>query len=276
MPESAAAVGAWFEGLGAADVAVGAGAAAEAGAGEAAIGGGLAAGAGAGAGEAGFGAGLAGFGADAELGAAGASFGATGAGVGGLGGTTLAEGAGAAGLAGGIGAGVAPAYGGPGTAGAGAGTDAITTAGGESFFDYLQSAFGKGSPVNAMFSKGGVGMGLMQVMSSMYGLEQSRKLQSMAKGPGTGATDAGMQAVQRSMAAQGYQGSGNMAAALQKYGTDAYNQNWQTAMAGATAQQAGVTGTMSSLGLLTAGLPNLFGWGGSSGSQTTPGTGGNP
>ena len=38
--------------------------------------------------------------------------------------------------------------------------------------------------------------------------------------------EAGLEAIQRSMAAQGYQGSGNMMAALQQYGTNAY----QTAM----------------------------------------------
>jgi len=36
--------------------------------------------------------------------------------------------------------------------------------------------------------------------------------------------EAGMQAVERSMAAQGYQGSGNMMAAMQKYGGQFYNQ----------------------------------------------------
>ena len=46
---------------------------------------------------------------------------------------------------------------------------------------------------------------------------------------------AGMQAVQRSMAAQGYTGSGNMMAALSKYGGDFYNQtmNQYAGLAGA-------------------------------------------
>lgn len=47
----------------------------------------------------------------------------------------------------------------------------------------------------------------------------SRDPSSITKDPGYGA---GLEAVQRSMAAQGYQGSGNMMAALQKYGSDFY------------------------------------------------------
>ena len=66
---------------------------------------------------------------------------------------------------------------------------------------------------------------------------------------------AGMQAVMRSMASQGYQGSGNMMQALSKYGADAYSGNLQQ-------QQTGLSNTMSSLGLLTAGLGNMAGWGG--------------
>lgn len=47
----------------------------------------------------------------------------------------------------------------------------------------------------------------------------SRDPSSITSDPGY---EAGLQAVQRSMAAQGYQGSGNMMAALQKYGGDFY------------------------------------------------------
>jgi hypothetical protein len=56
------------------------------------------------------------------------------------------------------------------------------------------------------------------------------------------------------MAAQGYQGSGNMATALSKYGADAYGANLQQ-------QQASLSNTMGGLGLLTAGMGNLAGWG---------------
>ena len=80
--------------------------------------------------------------------------------------------------------------------------------------------------------------------------------------------DAGLQAVERSMASQGYSGSGNMMAALQQYGGQAYQQQVQTlealsganATPGAGAQVAltglagGTTGLLSSLSLLAGGL----------------------
>lgn len=109
-----------------------------------------------------------------------------------------------------------------------------------------------------------VGSGL-NIASSIYAMsqaEQMKKLAAMAAARSTpwnssgggdlaaqqllalisGKTDvstlpgykAGEQAVQRSMAAQGYTGSGNMAVALQKYGGDFYNQ--------AVSQLAGLSG----------------------------------
>ena len=78
---------------------------------------------------------------------------------------------------------------------------------------------------------------------------------------------AGLQAVQRSMAAQGYTGSGNMMAALSKYGGDFYNQtmNMYGGFAGAgvnpgTGAQLGLQGqalgtnlAINSLGLMGRG-----------------------
>jgi len=79
---------------------------------------------------------------------------------------------------------------------------------------------------------------------------------------------AGLEAVQRSLAAQGYQGSGNMMAALQQYGGQAYanemnrlaglsGANLNPAAAGQlglTGSAQGMLGSMSSLGLLGGGL----------------------
>lgn len=89
---------------------------------------------------------------------------------------------------------------------------------------------------------------LMSLGSGLYGMEQSQQqqelmkqlaaqgnyggqyasqLSNLMKNPSSITSqpgyEAGMEAVQRSMAAQGYQGSGNMAAALQKYGGDFFN-----------------------------------------------------
>lgn len=112
-----------------------------------------------------------------------------------------------------------------------------------------------------LLQKGGVGMGLIQTLSGLYGLTESNKLKRQAAQPNL----AGEQAVQRSLAAQGYQGSGNMMAALNKYGG-------QWALDSQSAQQAALVGQLSSLGLLTGGLPQLAGWGSGTpvASATTP------
>lgn len=104
---------------------------------------------------------------------------------------------------------------------------------------------------------------LLSIGSGLYGLSESDKLKKLAAQSGQQADpfgpyragfgqqlqdlwqnpgnvtklpgyQAGEQAVQRSMAAQGYQGSGNMATALQKYGGDFFNN--------ATTQLAGLSG----------------------------------
>lgn len=158
-----------------------------------------------------------------------------------------------------------------GMGGAGADTAGIGTmagsgggAGGGGVGNFLSSVFGTGGGAG-----GGSGfgfnlgtaknaLGAMQVLSSLYGMDQSRKLSKKASSQAI--SNAGLQAVQRSMAAQGYQGSGNMMQALSRYGADAY-----TADLGQ--QQQALSNQMSGLGLLTAGFGNLAGWGGSTGGN---------
>jgi hypothetical protein len=75
---------------------------------------------------------------------------------------------------------------------------------------------------------------------------------------------AGEEAVRRQMAAQGYKGSGNTLAALQKYGGDFYNQTLNTygQLAGAgfnpaTAAGLGMSGTQSAIDLAGRSLGSL-------------------
>jgi len=254
MPETVAAIGVAFGGEGAA-------------VGAAELGAGAAAGA---------------AGTDAALAAAAGSFGSEAA-LGGLGaglagdaalGTGIAGGLGEVGAGAALGAGIGA--GGEGATGGGlssADTGALygpegygaqaspaelgAASGGANFFQQLSNIFTPGSGGSGgLFGKAGQGLGLVQVLSSLYGFDQSKKLQKASSAPGM--TAAGLQAVQRSMAAQGYQGSGNMAAALERYGAQTNVPN----IPGAT---AGITGQLSSLGLLTAGIPKLAGWG-----QDTP------
>lgn len=60
--------------------------------------------------------------------------------------------------------------------------------------------------------------------------------------------EAGRQAVERSMASQGYQGSGNMAAAMAEFGGDFYLKQLQ-ALSGARTQEMGAQTQMGQLGL---------------------------
>lgn len=90
---------------------------------------------------------------------------------------------------------------------------------------------------------------------------------SVTKLPGY---EAGLEAVQRTGAAQGYTGSGNMMLALQKYGGDFYNSTLNTlnslGQAGAPIQQGYKMGSTELLGNalnnLSYGATKLFGWGG--------------
>ena len=117
--------------------------------------------------------------------------------------------------------------------------------------NFLSSIFGgqSGIGLNAATMKNA--MGMMQLYSALYGMEQSKKLSSRASAQSV--SNAGLQSVQRSMAAQGYQGSGNMMTALSKYGADAYGANLGQ-------QQNALLNNMAGMGLLTAGMGNLAGW----------------
>lgn len=254
MGVMAAAAGEWIAGLGAA---------AEAGGGVAALG------------EAGAGA----------LGAAGAAevgAGALGAGAAGGAGLGLAGGAGAAaglGIEGasayGLEAGLAGGWGSLGAAdfGAGLGLSDAGALGGMGVFGDLAGSAGGGGLGSLFGSAGnylssmtpGKAMGAANMLTGLYGLTQQQKLRKQMQPPdprnlpGTPGYQAGLEAVQRSMAAQGYQGSGNMMAALQKYGGDAYQQNWQGNIASAQAGMSGLGGTLSAAGLISSGIPKLFG-----------------
>lgn len=137
----------------------------------------------------------------------------------------------------------------------------------------LSSLFGGSGLVEAagglggmMSGLGGLG-GITNVIGGLTGLFGSNRISNLAQLPSPGQVtsipgyQAGLDAVQRSMAAQGYQGSGNMMAALSKYGGDAYNQYVQQRLASAQGQMAPLQAQMSSLGLLTSGIPKLMGWG---------------
>jgi hypothetical protein len=135
------------------------------------------------------------------------------------------------------------------------------TAGNGSWLSSLfSSGSGTGSGSSAL-ATGKNALGAMQVLSALYGMEQSRKLSKQASSQAV--TAAGLQAVQRSMAAQGYQGSGNMMTALSNYGAGAYTNDLAQ-------QQQSLNSQLSSLGLLTAGSGNLTGWS----NTSTPAKGG--
>lgn len=236
----AAAAGEWIAGLGAAEAgagAIGAAGAAEAGAG--------------------------------AIGLAGGSAAAAGLGIEGLSAYGLAPS-----LAGGLGVAAGGAE-----LGAGLGLADAAGVGGLSMFGDLASsaggaASGGGGGLGSLFGSAGnylssmtpgKAMGAANMLTGLYGLTQQQKLRKQMQPPdprnlpGTPGYQAGLEAVQRSMAAQGYQGSGNMMAALQKYGGDAYQQNWQGNIASAQAGMSGLGGTLSAAGLISSGIPKLFG-----------------
>lgn len=91
--------------------------------------------------------------------------------------------------------------------------------------------------------------------------ELERDPSSITKIPGY---EAGLQAVRRSMNARGYGGSGNMMAALAKYGGDFYNQtaNRYATLAGGgvspvSGAQLAMQGDMNKYNLIRAGIGNL-------------------
>lgn len=161
---------------------------------------------------------------------------------------------------------------------AGVGIPGTTTAGGMSswvpgmtadssaspWYSSASNIFDKLKSMGSLGSSGGV-----STATGLYGLYQAQQMQALARqlqasadpfagqraqyaqqlsalqaNPSSIANlpgyQAGLDAVQRSMAAQGYQGSGNMMAALQNYGGNIYDQQMQTlaGLAGAGANPA--------------------------------------
>ena len=179
-----------------------------------------------------------------------------------------------------------------GVPGAGGGTAFGQTAGASG-----GAPFAGASPQGATGGIQGQGWGspntLMSMGSGLYGLAQSNQMSQMAQRAAAAADpfaqyrgqyaqqlqqltsnpssmmnmpgyQAGIQAVQRAMNAQGFGGSGNMATALQKYGGDFYNQqvNQLSGLAGAgfnpaAAQQIGMAGQGAAVGLAGQSLASL-------------------
>lgn len=117
----------------------------------------------------------------------------------------------------------------------------------------------------ANFKSGGLGVPAMRTVAGINSIVESERLKRMMKLPnpqditGMPGYQAGLEAVQRSMAAQGYQGSGNMMAALAKYGGDFYNQYANQRLQSAQAQAGPMMGTTTGLALLSAGLGGFGG-----------------
>lgn len=90
--------------------------------------------------------------------------------------------------------------------------------------------------------------------TGQYSTQYAEQLSNLMKNPSSITSmpgfEAGQTAVERSMAAQGYQGSGNMAAALQQYGGNFFNQQVQQlqelANSGASSTQAALGGQQMS------------------------------
>lgn len=115
----------------------------------------------------------------------------------------------------------------------------------------------------------GWGIPAGRTLAGLYGLIESERLKKMMQLPDPSVVpnmpgyQAGLEAVRRTMASQGYQGSGNMMLALQKYGGDMYNQYVGQRMASGQGQAGATSGGLSSLALLSNGLSGLggaYGW----------------
>ena len=127
---------------------------------------------------------------------------------------------------------------------------------------------GGGSPWENLFKQFSSPKGMQNLTKTLggaYGMLQSRKLQGQMALPnpkdiqGIPGYQAGQDAVMRSMSAQGYQGSGNMMAAMSKYGGDFYNNYANQRMQSAQAQSGAVGNGMSSLSPFMSGLSGLMG-----------------
>ena len=270
-------------GIGEAAAASGAKGAADAGAG--ALGAGAAEGAGA------LASGAGALGADYGLGATALGVGSAGTGLtAGLGtGLTLADTAGlSTGLTAGLGSGLTLAD----TAGTGLGLTA--GAGGAATAADAMGAFGTGSTMDAVNAAAAAGSspwatfmnnlatpqgalkaasGGMNLVSGFdqYQMQRQRQaqqqqyaaqMQALMANPSSVQNlpgyNAGLQAVQRSMAAQGYQGSGNMASALAGYGGQQYQQQLSN-LAALQGQSPSVGSAPTGLATMGAGLGSLAG-----------------
>lgn len=106
---------------------------------------------------------------------------------------------------------------------------------------------------------------IMQIVAGLQAQNQARSLQEQMKLPDPSQVTSlpgyqtGLDAVQRSLAAQGYQGSGNMIAALHNYGGAFYNDAVRQRILSAQGQAGPAYGGMSSLPLLSSGVMGLAG-----------------
>lgn len=139
-------------------------------------------------------------------------------------------------------------------------------AGGGGFFDSLSNLFsGQAFGLPGLPSNFGFNPATGRTLAGLYGLYESERLRKLTKLPNPADVtnmpgyQAGLEAVRRSMASQGYQGSGNMMLALHKYGGDMYNQYTNQRLNSAMAGSGPATGALSSFALLSNGLGGLYG-----------------
>jgi len=113
--------------------------------------------------------------------------------------------------------------------------------------------FGLGNAVSSRIP------GWTNALGGLYGLLQARKLRKASQPlSDSSLTDAELKAIQRSMAAQGYQGSGNMMAAIAKGAVDKASAVDQSRIASMPGQMAALQAQMSSLGLLGSSIPKIW------------------
>ena len=158
----------------------------------------------------------------------------------------------------------------------GAGAGVAPTGGGGMLSNLMGGGAGAGAGGGGA---GGIGWGsplnLLQMGSGLMGLSQSQQQKQMAAAAqaraqqlggaltmptaqsvqGLPGYQSGLDAVQRAMASQGYAGSGNMMAALQQYGGNAYQQAMQNyqQQQGLATQASGLPGQLYQQGVNTAG-----------------------
>lgn len=162
-----------------------------------------------------------------------------------------------------------------GLTGGGPPTGGFSTLGAGASPSTAMSSMLRGAGATAGTAAGASGVGplssLLSLASGAYGLSNAAQMQKLAEQAGASTRyapqyaaqlsqlmqnpssitsmpgyEAGMTAVERSMAAQGYQGSGNMAAALQQYGGNFFNS--QVAQLQGLANPSGAGAAMSGMG----------------------------